>query len=201
MKERPILMSAPMVRALLAGTKTQRRRVVKAQPADGMTSEFVGADGTWRFSRPTVRAPLSDSDDDRLCRYGVPGVRLWVRETFKPHSLYNDFAPANWPRNSTIFYAADEKYSPSNTRWRPAIHMPRWASRITLDVTEVRVERLQDISPEDCLAEGIVGAGVLDGGGRCELTGKYGALWEAINGAGSWDANPWVWCVEFKRVG
>jgi hypothetical protein len=180
MKERPILFSAPMVRGILAGTKVQTRRVVKPQ-----------AMGQWG---PVVPCP-----------YGQPGDRLWVREAW-------DFIPEGDPGTPScagIRYWADAGYElrtpPSNynpmlygkERVRPSIHMPRWASRITLEVTGVRVERLQDISEADARAEGISRADCPD----WHATTDYRALWESIHGPGSWAANPWVWVVEFKRVG
>lgn len=137
-----------------------------------------------------------------ICRHGQPGDRLWVRETWQ--HLHNEGQKADefeqWQQNSIdCFYLADES-SPNNKpmsgRWRPSIHMPRWASRITLEITDVRVERLQDISNEDAVAEGI--------GTPCDM--RYAALdafkplWESINGHDSWEANPWVWVIEFKRI-
>jgi hypothetical protein len=143
--------------------------------------------------------------DPVLCPYGQPGDRLWVRET---HSFVPDSdEPAGC---SQVLYAAsgDGPYA----KWRPSIHMPRWASRILLEITGVRVERLQDISEDDCWAEGIDACdGLLDDMAIYEMARRmnrqfeeaaptYAALWESINGAGSWGANPWVWVIEFKRV-
>lgn len=173
MADRPILMSAPMVRAILAGAKTQTRRVVKP--------------GT--------------PDDWNACPYGAPGGRLWVRET------YMDLG-------ACYLYRADENAEAERAlaapaqRWMPSIHMPRAASRITLEVADVRVERLQEISADDAKAEGI---SEFIGGWWCEhddaeqIAGMtpqegYAHLWERINGAGSWAANPWVWVVEFQRA-
>lgn len=198
MKERPILFSAPMVRAILDGSKTQTRRVVKPQPSPSSDTAFVGADGIWRFSHPTLRGPVSHEADDVRCPYGQPGDRLWVRETF---SAMGDKTQHAHP----IFYRADR---PDDTgSWTPSIHMPRWASRILLEITGVRVDKLADLSKDDAMAEGIViqpdgGFGLADSThyNFSDSTDSFCSLWESINGAGSWFANPWVWVIEFKRV-
>ena len=225
MKERPILFSGPMVRALLSGSKTQTRRVVKPQP-----TEFVGGPGvTLRDGSPAPLVPLDDSVEpygrEIVCPYGQPGDRLWVRETF--------FAFGRWETRFSTTKGRDEwhfvdmtmeaghQYAyPANghriasyrrtagvtpTWWkRPAIFMPRWASRITLEVTSVRVERLQDISEADALAEGVTDDGSLvtdlAGNDRGGAFAAFATLWEVINGADSWDDNPWVWVVEFRRL-
>lgn len=190
MKERPILFSAPMVRALLNGTKTQTRRVVK------------------RFE---VRAGMPEPEMQsllRCCPYGAPGDRLWVRETFAKI----DGQTQPWIETDyRATYTHGDRLGDSlgiKKRWTPAIHMPRAASRITLDVTGVRVERLQDIGEADARAEGspcvdeVSGREVLfPDASKCG-TFKLGfrVVWEAINGPGSWDANPWVWCIEFRRA-
>lgn len=237
MKERPILFSAPMVRAILAGTKTQTRRAVKPQP------RIVDGAPDWK----SVRSP-----------YGQPGDRLWVREAWRvgawlhrdpggrrPNAVAIDYQSDNFARREwlpcvdhDLFqrlvrqsiadaqrvgikpFGADEynwKAGNGPTRWRPSIHMPRWASRITLEVTGMRVERLQDISEQDCVAEGIQISSSARRSDACYgiyeclmPDGKthfnnsaydlYRVLWEQINGPGSWDANPWVWVVEFKRL-
>ena len=163
MTERPILFSAPMVRAILDGNKTQTRRVVKLKPD---------------YMETFLRLPNKVA----CCPYGQPGGRLWVRETFE------DCESA---LHSCVLYRADG--GTPGTKWTPSIHMPRWASRITLEITGVRVERLQDISEEDAISEGTP----FPCGG---WVGGYQKLWESIHGPGSWDLNPWVWVVEFKRV-
>lgn len=192
MKERPILFSGPMVRALLAGTKTQTRRVVKAKHLPWLENSVLNfLDGKW---------------NQRPLPYGKPGDRLWVRETWK--SSANVRPPISEP----YIYAAD--LGPTGVTkwaatWKPSIHMPRHASRITLEIAAVRVERLQDISDADALAEGVAQA-VRD---RLPVQqcGEYDAidvdplelyrdLWESINGPGSWGLNPWVWVVEFRRL-
>lgn len=222
MKERPILFTGAMVRVLLAGDKTQTRRIVNPQPDYDPGCE-----------PPYVQKP---------CRYGYAGDKLYVRETWQ-HS--------NWPNGPfdetcSVFYRADYMNDPHGPDgelspegkyriWRPSIHMPRAASRILLEVTNVRVERLQNISEVDAKAEGTytddqrpeehdyksgywmchkcLGTGLHNGLGagggvifdidcrECDTYVKrYRHLWESINGAGSWAANPWVWVVEFRRV-
>lgn len=181
MKERPILFSAPMVRAIVAGTKTQTRRIVKPG---------VLEDG-WPIAYAAERCP-----------YGAPGDRLWVRETWAKAGEVGD----------DIEYRADNP-DPLGARWRPSIHMPRWASRLLLEVTAVRVERLQDISEDDACAEGVQ---ELDGTldelalyarakkmGECATDSRvwFAELWDSINGTRApWASNPFVWVVSFKRT-
>lgn len=200
MKEHPILFNGAMIRAILAGTKTQTRRVFTAKNG-----------GVWpnRNDLPGMKQIL------RNCPYGQTGDRLWVRETHSIRVEPSQQNPAGlaWYRESNTGREWDILI-----RWRPSIHMPRWASRILLEIVSVRVERLQDISEADSIAEGINcypfrpddGFPICSGythetnDDRCMLwaTAKlaYLKLWESINGPGSWDANPWVWVVEFKRV-
>lgn len=226
-KERPILFSGPMVRALLDGSKTQTRRVVKPQPDtahDGEPYWFIGGYRVWGY-RPTPAIPLRAGGNPLPCPHGQRGDRLWVRETWQG-PLLQDFetdADADWHTPIHIHqyqnpahceYAADGGPAPEYTDaddvmrqgWRPSIHMPRWASRITLEITSVRVERLQDISDADCVAEG---CGALQAAIGCPMTSAPGetiprtmfrALWESINGPASWAANPWVWAVEFRKL-
>jgi hypothetical protein len=192
MTERGILFSAPMVRALQGGSKTQTRRAVKSTGAD-----FAHGDAG--------RSP-----------YGHVGDRLWVRETFfafgRWATRFNErkgrdewaFVDMTAECNEAYRYAADEPDLPlaqgrSRTpAWhaRPALFMPRAASRILLDVTGVRVERLQDISEADAMAEGVGQQAPDDATAARDW---YAGLWERINGAGSWDANPWVWVVTFEQ--
>lgn len=217
MKERPILFSAPMVRAILAGTKTQTRRAVK-HPALATLSFVVDCgDGWWGDEEGEVRV---------RCPYGQPGDRLWVREAFAientydyhgDHSIPGDGRPIQKRDNDPDggywlipHYRAtdgephivsdDHEEDDDRTRWRPSIHMPRWASRITLEIVSVGVERVQDISDADAFAEGIqhvVNQGQHDDG---TARGAYRALWESINGERSWSVNPWVWVIEFHRM-
>lgn len=201
MKERPILFSAPMVRALLAGTKTQTRRVVKPEP-----THFNPA-GVPRRAKPEGPSTVI------TCPYGQPGDRLWVREThaINPHpselGLTRDMIPGTWDSAvaaaGRVIYAADPgaEIELDGRQWRPSIHMPRAASRITLEITGVRVERLQDISEADAVAEGCQPQCEHDEDRRHQYTARwaYEVLWDRINGRSSWGANPWVWVVEFKR--
>ena len=190
MKEHPILFGAPMVRALLTDTKTQTRRVVKPQPSPGLAlggARVVEGMTVW----------------GARCPYGQPGDRLWVRETFaridgqtRPW-IETDYA-ATYTHGDRLGDALGIK-----KRWTPSIHMPRHASRIDLEVTGVRVERLQDISASDAIAEGI---SLHTDHHHRPATSVYGPvqtyrdLWEDINGDGAWDLNPWVWVVGFKRI-
>ena len=205
MKERPILFSAPMVRAILAGTKMQTRRVVKPQPpaSTHQVETWHHPDAKPRFFTWTTAGEISDQWEPLPCPYGQPGDRLWVRETFRGCRAYEvqGYAPKDWG-NKPIWFAADGTPPGRPEQWalrsRPSIHMPRWASRITLEVTDVRVERLQDISEADAVAEGVKNSLHLPGGRFA--TENFAHLWWSINGDGSWEANPWVWVVEFKRI-
>lgn len=229
MKERGIIFSAPMVRALLEGRKTQTRRVVKPQPSR------VGLLG------PIVAERSID------CPYGQPGDRLWVRETWAYNGQASkNYGPKATRREAFVTYAADNQkrtiyfhegqeilaprqatpkqrddeddfdfegrkgdyYRKYFHRWRPSIHMPRWASRLTLEITDVRVERLNDISAPKAVAEGIEPTvegetdswtNYITGCGEESPLDSFCSLWESIHGDGSWRANPWVWALTFKR--
>lgn len=223
MSDRPILFSAPMVRALLAGTKTQTRRVVKLS---GRYPDYIGPSGCmddpsgwgWETDSGDYQLLQRDEGDDHrrdwrdwVGAYQV-GDRLWVREAWRCNGWATDLA--------TIFYRASEgdgytamteqfpiqgkKHTRITSAWRPSIHMPRWASRLTLAVTDVRIEHLQDISEADAIAEGIVQHGRffgLDGAdwddARTTASDAYLDLWYAINGPGSWEQNPWVVAISF----
>lgn len=225
MKERPILFQGDMVRAILDGRKTQTRRIVKLPVIDkDIGCELSGSE-------------LAGSQRDALrhCPHGQPGERLWVRETFSiGEDLGKDWEP--WMEQGDrfvrteggheIYCVPDDYFPPKNTpekhhcedtpeHWRefgqiPPIFMPRWASRITLEITGVRVERLNDISEADAVAEGIEPCGDFFGAPSfrsysddetpCDALCSYESLWESIYGPGSWNANPWVWVIEFKRV-
>lgn len=194
-KERPILFSGAMVRALLAGTKTQTRRVLK--PAPQMVTHNTIT--TWDGTPAALQHQL-----DRMgkgCTYGQPGDKLWVREAWaetRPLGI-------PWPATMTVYREGDNRTDYGGP-WKPSIHMKRSASRITLEITSVRVERLQDISDADCVAEGCgalasaIGCPMTSAPGETIPRAMYRALWESINGPGSWDANPWVWVVEFRRL-
>jgi len=199
MKERPILFSAPMVRAILDGRKTQTRRAVKPQPVH-MFGEGNHSNYEWRGGVFALDMYPKNSLILNHCPYGQPGDRLWVREAWShdAESLEQCRASLEDAMGGGMYgpyYRATES-APDTLRWRPSIHMPRWASRIDLLITGVRVERLQDISTEDALAEGISRMECPD----WHATTDFRALWESINGPGSWEANPWVWVIEFKRV-
>lgn len=206
MRERPILFSAPMVRALLAGTKTQTRRVAPIESFG--VKQIEPGSITWaiRFTKPIGKDGVvghysgglftaeqaSRIVASQFCPYGQTGDRLWVRETWSTHRCFDHISPAALTTRSLHYWADGEIKS---GKGRPSIHMPRWASRITLEITGVRVERLQAISNEDAEAEGV----------KCDLSSlgfrdHFQTLWASINGAESWNANPWVWVVEFKRV-
>lgn len=210
MTERPILFSGPMVRALLDGSKTQTRRVVKGKAFDWLEA--------YEFTPEFVALP-----DNAMCPYGQPGDRLWVRETWMDlqgtgieivtGSRERYAYGADTPRGS---YGDDQRKC-YGLKWRPSIHMPRVASRITLEITSMRVERLQDINEADAAAEGLTFSAkarrsedcmgiyelrMPDGklhfnDNACDL---FRTLWEQINGPDSWAANPWVWVVEFRRL-
>lgn len=195
MTERPILFTGPMVRALLDGSKTQTRRVVKMPPSWDCFVCADWGDGWWPYRSDDGESPNYDNNEIPMrCPYGQPGDRLWVRETWAPHP---DF-PETVRRG---VYRADPECKYDVERWRPSIHMPRWASRILLEIVSVRVERLQDIGVDEIEAEGVVtsDADIMQHGCRARVL-DWQRLWESINGAGSWDANPWVWAVEFKQV-
>lgn len=218
MKERPILMSGPMVRAILDGRKTVTRHV--------MRTNHVGYRAFYRWDgEPHRRAMMRCANESApgtsvFCegnRFGVPGDRLWVRETWcYAHPDYHDEAegrrkgdrpvrelPAPW----WCHYAATDDVD--EPKWRPSIHMPRWASRITLEIVDVRVERLHDITEEDARAEGVEQMGAcwvhystsMDSPwASADARESFASLWESINGPGSWAANPWVWRLEFRRL-
>jgi hypothetical protein len=180
-----------MVRAIIAGTKTQTRRVVKPQPH--VERRFIedGLAITKGDTTTSIHTPLVAS----LCPYGQPSDRLWVREAWGLA-----FGSPVIPHPDAVIYRADEGNADWDGRWRPSIHMPRWASRITLEIVSVRVERLQDISEADAKAEGTPKPIQISDDDPRTYRDAFGDLWELINGDGSWDANPWVWVVEFKRV-
>jgi len=198
-KERPILFSGAMVRAILDGTKTQTRRVMKDWVKHPHLFE---ANTTIQCNQGVacwVRADMRDSLGgpcyiQSRCPYGQPGDRLWVRETWA-HTDYEREGPF---QNCTIYRADGEDgvWDAPGYRWRPSIHMPRWASRITLEITGVRVEQVQDITPDDAYAEGIREVYYE------HAVGAFRVLWDSINAARGygWASNPWVWVVEFRRV-
>lgn len=228
MKERPILFSGPMVRAILDGTKTQTRRAVRPVGRDdGFVLQDHGngfwpyrsADGESSFYRDSKGFDIEQAMD---CPYGRPGDRLWLRETWMADPPITDDWPSTSfagcrPRDHSLIperyrkpqhciYRATWDGTPL-TGWTPAIHMYRWASRIDLEVLDVRVERLQDISQADARAEGAPPSHpsidpISREFGYADFPRSwYAQLWEQINGPGSWKSNPHVWVVSFARLG
>ncbi|EMY7657184.1 hypothetical protein ACX9QK_003928 [Serratia marcescens] len=220
MKERPVIFNSEMVCAILDGRKTQTRRVMKPQP------EPCYRGGHWWPSN-TFKTMLHIEEQMQngaggwgglagdACPFGAVGDRLWVRETWQG-PLVDEEHLDDYRANADKFqapefceYAADGGARPEfcdfddNVRqgWRPSIHMPRWASRITLEITAVRVERLNDISEEDAKAEGVTPSQHIITPPEALYRVGFLKLWQSIYGAESWSANPWVWVIEFRRVG
>jgi hypothetical protein len=208
-KERSILFKGEMVRAIREGRKTQTRRIVNPQPPEtcpvfaGYTMDSTHTPDVGKFVWADSNSVLIKTTHRVACPHGQAGDRLWVREKFAPM------------KDGGAIYAADHEGWDVDWKWKPSIHMPRWASRINLDVTGVRVEKLQDISEADAVAEGIeLISGAMNPrdytGCWKDYTGKqaywnspidsYHSLWESINGPGSWGLNSWVWVVGFKKV-
>lgn len=209
-KERPILFSGEMVRAILDGRKTQTRRVIIN----------VERDNTMRIRRTGLVTHVIDSINHNLCHYGVVGDRLWVRETWMADGAeIRETMMARGVIEPDILYRCnpqDAKQVGNMFKWKPSIHMPRWASRIDLEITDVRVQRLQDISLDDVREEGIPE----NYGERGEMVRirfprlephewdnmrydeQWGMCWDSINAkrGHGWDTNPWVWAISFKRV-
>lgn len=212
MKERPILFSGPMVRAILDGRKTQTRRIVKPAPSTD-TTEILHSEGCeWREWFP-LDGNMHPKSWQIRCPYGQKGDQLWVKENFH----LGEYVKGPNAQGAAIAYAEGKttcfrhmtdaemercRLKPDPRPWAesrtiPSIHMPRWAGRVTLEITAIRVERLQDISEVDAKAEGIdIPADSYEGKGWM----AFKALWLSINGRESWDANPFVWVVEFQRI-
>ncbi|CAN0620418.1 conserved protein of unknown function [Burkholderia multivorans] len=216
MKEHPILFSAPMVRAILDGRKTQTRRIVKWRDVrtglnlrfSGLTASAVG--NAWVLESPT-RASHEWRCAPTQCPHGHIGDRLWVRETWAQPTTLDPgptFYRANYPY--CVPQGFENVPAESEITWKPSIHMPRAMARITLEITGVRVERLQSISEDDAIAEGVDGQMCAAAVGRAPSRAKllpvavhgYAHLWESLNAARGhgWDANPWVWVIEFRRI-
>lgn len=221
MRERPILLNAEMVRAVLDGRKAQTRRMLT--PRQLKMIDAAASIGECYPLESGQQHENSQSYYREWCPFGAVGDRLWVRETFRVHSRATDVA--------TLVYKASEQQSWTQQthrvpiamcnkpavvdKWTPSIHMPRWASRITLEITGVRVERLNNISEQDAASEGVGSAvwfaakGVPEeqwtslgehGAYRASHINSFASLWESIYGEESWQANPWVWVIEFKRL-
>lgn len=209
-KERPILFNAEMVRAILEGRKTQTRRVVKfpnlPTKLGSWESTTIGGEGVFTIGKDGVKVPAPEevgmwhTQTGKLiaCPYGKPGDRLWVRETWAAPHKYDHLPPRLISKDANLYYPATE--DTGGLIKRPSIHMPRWASRIDFEITNIRVKRVQDISSWDAWAEG-VSCGCTKPIPQCAgNVAAFHELWVSINGPESWDANPWVWVVEFKRV-
>lgn len=219
MRERGMIFNAEMVRAILNGSKTQARRIVKPQYQHESQQLVKCEDGLFRWWIKGAQMPHGGPINQK---HGKVGDRIWVRETFAKGLC----------TKSTLAYRATHKPEDleggfwETIKWTPSLHMPRWASRILLEITNMRVERLQDISDEDCIAEGIIPVSIerdldhqfwrdyrLSGDGTfCVNTPResFESLWKSVRGKsfdseedtgpGSWYSNPWVWVIEFKRV-
>jgi hypothetical protein len=244
MNARPILFSAPMVRALLNGSKSQTRRIVVPQPIATVShaGNLIRSANhptkphhqyQWMSGNPKDIDEAEFVGDFFNCPYGEPGDLIWVREAWRVSRRWDETPPRDLsPRTMTVMFAAggsvandsssryvlDETYPPTLPDWagrdRRAFHMMRWMSRLTLRITDIRIERLQEISEADAIVEGIENAYV-PGHGRIGGTWKvytkpklstfspiasYRSLWELINGADSWDANPFVWAISFEVI-
>ena len=206
MRERPILFSAPMVRAILDGRKTVTRRPLSYQPTSA--PEVYRAHKDRALTRPVIAATWIKDGESHCCPcpFGVPGDRLWVREAFmhEPADYCWEASTSIPIRPAHTVYRADCIDDAKGAGWKPSIHMPRSLSRITLEVTGVRVEQLQEISYEDARAEGAEfwrNDGTLTELPPCSAHRyEFEDLWTSINGADSWNANPWVWVVSFRRL-
>ncbi|MGP1125036.1 hypothetical protein [Serratia sp. CY56464] len=204
MKERPVIFNGEMVRAILDGRKTQTRRVMKVQPSEHFhpmnmsleldysarwyTPGVVDKDGYLQPATGQVFG-VAGEDEGYACPFGAVGDRLWVRETFGDCG------------NRLVYRAATEDGAASQVkRWVPSIHMPRDACRILLEITAVRVERLNDISEEDAKAEGVAPSQHIITPPEALYRVGFLKLWQSIYGEESWGANPWVWAISFRRV-
>jgi hypothetical protein len=196
---RPILFSKPLVRAILDGRKTQTRRVVKNVPF-GTESFYPCDDDEGFMAHPNSINPDRNANAPIVhCPYGKPGSRLFVRETWAASKAYDRIPPRGCNGEYIWYKAGGWAGHPADEslrgRWRPSIHMPRWASRIELEIVSVHVELLQDISEEDAEAEGVEIIEAFE-----PYRGVYRMLWESVHGNDSWTQNPWVWVIEFRRI-
>ncbi|WP_395223915.1 hypothetical protein [Klebsiella pneumoniae] len=244
MKERGMIFNGEMVRAILDGRKTQTRRIMKVQPSEDFTPMNMALETDYKarwytpgvvdkdgYLQPVSKEVfgVSNENEGYSCPFGAVGDRIWVREAFRVHSRATDVA--------TLVYKASERNSwteqthrvpvavcnkpATPEKWTPSLHMPRWASRILLEITDVRVEQLNAISPEDAESEGLERTNFTGFGDEPGLPSypepdvyfdplkkqwkeyppeAFAGLWESIYGEGSWQANPWVWVISFKRV-
>ncbi|MEX0563150.1 hypothetical protein AB3X30_05790 [Raoultella terrigena] len=227
MTERGMIFNGEMVGAILSGRKTMTRRIMKVQPeSSGFGLRYIAESSLAKevgmyFWSQSDACGMKARSKPFACPYGKPGDRIWVRETFQG-PLFDFDVMDSYCKDSTPFekpefcvYKADGVPAPEfydaddelHCRWRPSIHMPRWASRITLEITDVRVERLNSISEEDARAEGMELTGWRptysdpDSGGEVMTPyDNFAELWSSIYGDESWKANGWVWVISFKRV-
>jgi len=201
MKESPILFTTEMVQAILAGRKTQTRRIVKPQPGEG---GLVSWSQIPEYAPPKWAGYKLNSEKEEFwkCRYGYKGDLLWVKETYC-------LPKAEFP-NAEVIYKADQKW-PDLLKWKSSYYMPKRFARIWLRVKDIRVERVQDITAADAIAEGLERSyGAYTTYYRDYISNEshpfdnpvlsYMSLWLKINGRDKWDANPWVWVIEFERV-
>ncbi|KGA31145.1 hypothetical protein [Pectobacterium odoriferum] len=206
MKESPIIFNGDMVRAILDGRKTQTRRMVKPTPDYPQILETRRAESGCVFAVHANRHHASEGRFRWDCPFGQPGDRLWVREAFRVMGKATDVARLMYKASERNSFTESTRTVPvdvctkqSSQKWTPSIHMPRWASRITLEITDVRVERLKHIPRDGMIAEGYPAERAADGGEYDPFL-WYRDLWESIYGVGSWQTNPWIWVIEFKRM-
>jgi hypothetical protein len=202
MKEKPVLFTPENIRRIVSQDKTQTRRVIKPQPT--ILKEIGGL--AHHVRGPLWRSGLPTRD---LCPYGIPKDRLWVRETWA--SSYQDGGWGTAFRADMSFVLGRKRHEKGphfhgkelgpHVRWRPSIFMPRWASRITLEITDVRVQRLQEISEEDAIAEGCSAWKGVPGDGERDAQQTFVALWDSINSKKyPWKSNPFVWVISFRKI-
>nr|UCQ29774.1 hypothetical protein DCF74_09710 [Edwardsiella piscicida] len=209
MKERPIIFNDEMVRAIISGAKSMTRRPMKVQPESPnfglrfITESKRKSDEGKYFWSISDACGLKMRSNPFPCPFGAVGDRLWVREAWARYNIGGD-------SHDMAYRATVPNDWPEGGRWRPSIHMPRWASRITLEITDVRVERLQNITEDDARAEGVPPAGELlpkypdtyltPRGDFASARVAFQRLWESIYGDDAWDCNPWVWVIAFRRI-
>lgn len=221
MRERGMIFNAEMVRAILNGSKTQTRRVMKPQPTpDDYICPYDGPRGGHIWPSKNHQYGLHvelmmqngeghwDGLASQACPFGEVGDRIWVRETYRVMGCATDVARLMYKASERNSFTESTRTVPVGTctkqpsqKWTPSIHMPRWASRILLEITSVRVERLNAISEEDAQAEGVTPSTHLITPPEAMHRVGFRNIWESIYGEESWSANPWCWVIEFKRVG
>lgn len=178
MKQRPILFSTPMVQAIISSDKTQTRRVIK--------NEHI----LFMINKQNVLPSYFSAYQHGFCPYGIVGDQLWVRETFGVGE-----------KSGAYYYRANKNYPDTICKWKPSIFMPRKASRILLEITDITIEKVQDISEKDAFEEGVRDINLeqcAPGFGLCQA--RFKQLWEKINGVESWKKNPFVWVITFNKI-